>query len=390
MIRRALKVRKTNSFFLFGARGTGKSTLLKETFGEGEALWIDLLKPELESQLLLNPSMLMEMWRGSGKEWVVIDEVQKLPKLLDVAHKMIEEHNVKFALTGSSARKLKRGNANLLAGRAFSFELFPFSAQELADEFDLEGALSFGTLPGVHNQSAAEDKLLFLESYVLNYVKEEIQSEQIVRAMEPFRKFLPVSALSAGRPLNFAKIGRDSGVDPKSVERYFVVLADTLMGFFLDAFSKSVRKKQRQAPKFYFFDVGVQRALAQQLDIKPKVRTSYYGELFEAFAMTEIHRLNSYTRSNYQMSYLQSGDGLEIDLILEKAGQVIWLVEIKSSETIHDEDLRHLRAVAADFPKAEKVVLSRVPQARRTPDDLQILPWREGMGVLFGRPADVV
>ena len=202
--------------------------------------------------------------------------------------------------------------------------------------------------------------------------------------MEPFRKFLPIAALSAGRPLNFSKIGRDSGVDPKSVERYFHVLADTLLGFFLDSYSRSVRKKQRHAPKFFFFDVGVQRALAQSLDVYPSPRTSYYGELFEAFLISEIHRMASYSNTDWQMSYLQTSDNLEIDLLLEKAGRVHWLIEIKSAENVHEEDLRHLKSVGKDFPQAQRVVLCQEAEERVISDGIRILPWKEGICEILG------
>ncbi|NBW83389.1 ATP-binding protein, partial [bacterium] len=196
MFKRILKLSKSNSFFLFGARGTGKSTLLQSLFNPDNCLWIDLLEPELEAQLILQPSRLRELWKKDKKPWIVIDEVQKVPKLLDVVHSMIETEKVLFALTGSSARKLKHGQANLLAGRSFSFHLYPLSVPELAQAFDLDSALAFGTLPTIYAFREQRDKELYLRGYANTYLKEEIQAEQLVRQMEPFRKFLPVAAAS--------------------------------------------------------------------------------------------------------------------------------------------------------------------------------------------------
>lgn len=211
------------------------------------------------------PSRMREQWNSKRCEWITIDEVQKLPKLLDLVHSMIETEGVKFALTESSARKLKRGRANLLAGRAFRFHLFPLCQSELKENFNLDKTLMFGKLPKVPQFSDPLDSIRFLKSYCQTYLKEEIQVEKIVRNIEPFRKFLPVAAHAHGRPLNYSKIGRDAGVDPKSVERCFSILEDTLLGFFLKSQQKSVRKRQ-----------------------KVNEKTSYYGEIFEAFVMSEI------------------------------------------------------------------------------------------------------
>lgn len=383
MFHRLINLPKLNSFFLFGARGTGKSTLLRQHFSGTDALWLDLLDPELESLLSRDPSSLASRWRRSKTKWIVIDEVQKVPKLLDVVHSMIEKEKVKFALTGSSARKLKRGQANLLAGRAWSLYLYPLSVFELGQTFELESALKWGTLPGIFSFTEEPDKRRFLTSYVNTYLKEEILIEQIVRAIEPFRKFLPVAAHSHGRPMSFSKVGRDAGIDPKSVERYFSILEDTLVGSYLDSFHTSVRKRQKLSPKFYFFDVGVQRALAETLDVLPVPRTSYYGEMFESFLISEIMRMNSYLDSPYKLSYLQTHDGLEVDLILEKAGKVVALVEIKSSTHVESVDLQSLRRLKGDFPKARRMCLCQQTAGAIGEEGIEILPWLEGIRELF-------
>ena len=379
MFHRISNLSKTNSFFLFGARGTSKSTLLKSVFSSENCLWIDLLEPELEAQLLVQPSRLRELWKTSRKPWIIIDEVQKIPKLLEVVHAMIESEKVLFALTGSSARKLRYGQANLLAGRSFSFHLYPLTVTEIGDIFDLEDALSFGTMPKIFSFSDDRDKKLYLKSYSNIYLKEEIQAEQLVRKMEPFRKFLPVAAASHLKPLNYAKIARDSGVDPKSVERYFSILEDTLVGFFLDAFHRSVRARQKSAPKFYFFDTGVQRALSEMLDVKPSPRSSYYGELFEAFVVAEIYRRISYSEKQTRMSYLQTPDGLEIDLLIEQRGKIGFVIEIKSKKEVTKDDLSSLRRVTSDFPGARRMILCQEERARFTDDEIEIWPWLEGI-----------
>jgi predicted AAA+ superfamily ATPase len=379
MFQRLSKLSKTNSFFLFGARGTGKSTLLRGLFSPEDCLWIDLLDPELEAQLILQPSRLRELWKKDKKPWIVIDEVQKVPKLLDVVHSMIENEKVLFALTGSSARKLKRGQANLLAGRSFSFHLYPMSVPELGDAFDLDHALAFGTLPKIFSFSELREKELYLRSYANTYLKEEIQTEQLVRQMEPFRKFLPVAAASHMKPLNYAKIARESGVDPKSVERYFSILEDTLVGFFLDAFDRSVRARQKTAPKFYFFDVGIQRALSEMLEVKPMPRSSYYGDLFEAFVISEIHRRIEYSEKQIKLSYLQTADTLEVDLLIERAGRVAFAIEIKSTKNLTVDDFKALRLVGKDFIGARRIVLCQEERPRVTEDNIEVFPWAEGI-----------
>jgi predicted AAA+ superfamily ATPase len=383
MYPRLTQLSKSNSFFLFGARGTGKSTLLRQQFSPQECLWVDLLTPELENQLTIEPSRLREIWKHQPKPWIVIDEVQKVPKLLDVAHSMIETEKVNFALTGSSARKLKHGRANLLAGRSFTFHLFPLCQKELGPDFHLENALHYGTLPKVLSLNNDLDKSRFLRSYANTYLKEEIQSEQLIRNMEPFRKFLPVAAMSHGRPLNYAKIGRDAAIDPKSVERYFSILEETLVGFFLDSFHRSIRARQKASPKFYFFDTGIQRALSEMLEVKIIPRTSYYGEMFESFLVTEIHRRVEYAEKSFRLSYLKTADGLEIDLIIEQAGQVAFLVEIKSSRSVVVDDLSALRRLGGDFPQARRLVLCQETVGRKTDEGIEILPWEAGIETIL-------
>jgi predicted AAA+ superfamily ATPase len=252
---------------------------------------------------------------------------------------MIEQDSVHFALTGSSARKLKRGGANLLAGRAFVYHLFPLTAVELGDRFALSDALTFGTLPKILSLSSDAEKRKYLESYAMTYVKEEIVAEQVVRKLTPFRSFLQVSAQMSGKYVNYSAIGRDVGADTKTVISYFDILEETHMGFRLEPFHTSVRKAQKMAPKFYWFDSGVRRALENTLDFVPAPGTSYYGDLFEEFVVNEINRLNSYCETGYRLSYLSThNSGTEIDVVLTKGGgREVIAIEIKSSSSAPEE-----------------------------------------------------
>jgi len=255
------------SCFLFGARGTGKTTLLHALFDSTSTMFIDLLDPEEEDNFGRHPNLLEERIKAAPKtiQRVVIDEIQKVPKLLNLVHKLIESTSVIFVLTGSSSRKLKRGASNLLAGRAFVQTIFPFTSIELGVRFDLLKALKWGTLPALSNLNTDLKKERFLRSYALTYIKEEIQEEQIIRKLDPFRQFLEIAAQSNGKIINYAKIAQDVGVDTDTVISYFSILQDTLIGYLIHPYHTSIRKRQRKNPKFYFFDTGVKRALQRTL-----------------------------------------------------------------------------------------------------------------------------
>ena len=390
MIRRLLNIPKNKSFFLFGPRGTGKTTLIEQVYLPAyppDQVWsLTLLDPDIEEAYRRRPALLRERIEAMQPRpaLVFIDEVQKIPQLLDVVHFLIEKYKITFALTGSSARKLKRGGANLLAGRAFEFKLHPLMQVELREDFSLASALEWGTLPGVIAQPDAENKARFLRAYVQTYLREEIVLEQIVRQVDGFRQFLEVAAQTNGKILNYAKIARDAAIDDKTVARFFEIARDTLIGFYLEPFSRSVRKRQAQKPKFYFFDTGVVRAITKELTV-PLLPQSYaFGNAFEHWLILEVIRLNDYLERDYTLSYLRTKDDLEIDLIIQRPGLPEILVEIKSTERVDLDDLRHLRAVAPDFPEAEKIVLCREPMARKV-DDILILPWQEGLQAIFAR-----
>ena len=380
MIHRICNPLKSNSFFLFGPRGTGKTSMLKEVFGEQEPLWIDLLKAADEQRYINNPDALIEVVsvRNKAPEWVIIDEVQKAPNLLDVVHHLIEERKIKFALTGSSARKLKRGAANLLAGRAYVYHLFPLTHRELSERFNLHDSLRWGTLPKIFSIDTENEKSLYLESYAQTYLKEEILSEQLIRSIAPFRKFLEISGQTSGTIVNFKAIAGQIGADPKSVKKYYEILEDTLLGFFLPAYHRSLRKQQRLAPKFFLFDIGVRRAI-EGVSQHPLPEGTYeFGRAFEEFIITEAVRLNSYGRKNFKFSYILTEGGAEVDLVIERPGMKTVLVEIKSSSAVLEQRLNHLVTFKKDYPEFEAICLSREPHPRRL-RDVTIYPWQEGL-----------
>lgn len=380
MLKRQIRFSSINSFFLFGARGTGKTSLLRERYSETNNWFIDLLDPDLARQYMLQPNSLLHEWQAleHKPEWIILDEVQKIPGLLDLVHQMIVTRKQKFILSGSSARKLKRGAANLLAGRAFVYHLFPLTSNEMGSGFSLGHALNWGTLPQLLEFRDTLDKREYLKAYANTYIREEILQEQIIRKLEPFQRFLPVAAQMAGRIINFSKIALEAGTSVPTIQSYFQILEDTLLGFMLPQFHESIRKRQKAAPKFYFFDGGVQRALMDELSIPLSPQTYQFGFAFEQFVINEIYRRQSYARKDYRLSYLQTGAGLEIDLVIERPGLRRALVEIKSKKTISEKDLKALLTLGKDVPNSQLYCLSMDPIPKII-DGVSCLPWQKGL-----------
>jgi len=380
MFNRLIKLPGNNSFFLFGARGTGKTFLLGEHYKASSAFHIDLLDPDANQTYSLRPRTLVEQLAALGKEteWIIIDEIQKIPKLLNVVHKQIESSRFKFALSGSSARKLKHGGANLLAGRAFVNHLFPLTAREIGERFSLASALAWGTLPRIYALDSSENKRDFLRAYTHTYLKEEITEEQVVRRLDPFRRFLIVAAQMSGQILNFSKIAREVGASAPTVQTYFEILEDTLVGFLLEPFHESVRKRQRENPKFYFFDTGVQRALNNTLTVELRPQTYAFGIAFEHFVINEINRLQSYAKKDWRLSYLRTKDGVEIDLIIERPGLKRALVEIKSTEQVTEDDVRALQRLEKNISNSEALCLSLDPMPKRI-GAVRCFTWQRGL-----------
>lgn len=384
--KRLLKLSTSHSLLLFGARGVGKSSLLEALFHFENNLYINLLDPLEEARFTRNPNELIELVDGMPSEsnYVIIDEVQKLPKLLDVVHLLIENKKSEkvFILTGSSARKLKADGVNLLAGRAFVYHLYPFSFLELHNEFNLENALTWGMLPKIFSLSNTDDKEKFLQTYAQIYLKEEVWGEQLIRKLDPFRRFLEVAAQSNGKIVNYSHIARDVGVDDKSVKNYFSILEDTLLGYRLEPFHHSFRKRLKLAPKFYFIDVGIARALARILTLKPVKSTSYYGDLFEQFIVVECVKLASYFKAEYRFSYLMTEAGVEIDLVVERPGEKLLFIEIKSNDFLRKEDLASMEKIITDFGDCEAVCFSCEPRRKKI-GKIMVYPWEEAIKHYF-------
>lgn len=379
-----INVPKSQSFFLFGPRGSGKSTWLREQF-KADAYWIDLLNHRIEFELSKDPDSLLDRWKADGrKPWIVVDEVQKIPSLLDVVHRGIEEHRIRFALTGSSARKLKRGGANLLGGRAARREMFPFSSLELGKLFDLDRALQVGLLPRLWTDPNLEnsDRVDALFAYVQTYLKEEVAAEQLVRNLDPFRRFLIAAAQSNTQIVNQSKIERDAGVPQRQVARHYEILADTLIGFFLEPFHESLRKRQTAKSKFYFFDTGVVRALKDQAGESLNASTYEYGELFETFLMNEFLKLRSALNLHWKFSYLRTKDDVEIDLIIEKPRGKPILVEMKSKTIVTAKDITPLIQLGRDISHSQAYLLSRAPECSEI-QGVRCLPWAMGLTEIF-------
>jgi predicted AAA+ superfamily ATPase len=374
MFHRILNPLNSKSFFLFGARATGKSTFVRDRYGL-EALYLDMLDPVLEDRLARHPGDLTLLVKGAARDWIIIDEVQKVPRLLDVVHQLLSTTKVKFVLTGSSARKLKRGGANLLAGRAYVYYMHPLTANELGDRFALEEVLQFGSLPGVLDVDSDREKKTFLQSYALTYMKEEIAAEQILRKIDPFRNFLRIAAEQSGRLVNHSHIAKQLGVDHKTVVNYFSILEDTLLGFYLPSFHVSIRKSQVAAPKFYLFDLGIRNSLAETIELRAAPRTSYFGVLFEHFLILECFRLNSYAETNYRMSFLLTRAGFEVDLILSKGARNTF-IEIKSSDRIDPDEVAALARNLADDEAAHEIVYVSRDENQVEIDGVRCLPWR--------------
>ena len=377
MIPRILTTENDYSFFLFGPRGSGKSTLLRQHFEKmPDTIWIDLLDPDEEALFQTDPQELVRRTAHlTPRSWVVIDEVQKAPRLLDLVHKLIEEKKIFFALSGSSARKIKRGGANLLAGRAFVHSLYPFTSIELGSQFDLAHALEWGCLPKVCEWTETGNKKKFLQAYANTYLKEEIQMEQIVRNLPVFRKFLEVAAQMNGQPINYSKIAKDIHTDHSVVRNFFEILEDTLIGFSLPAFDISIRKQQRQAPKFYLIDCGIKRALDQTLEIPLKPRTYEYGRAFEHFLILEFFKLCRYREKDETLYYLQTKDNVEVDLIIKRPGKTQLFIEIKSTAQVADSDFTSLAKICTGLKNTEAYVISLDPHPKKV-SHVSALHWQ--------------
>lgn len=365
----------TETFFLWGPRQSGKSTLLKAMYPD--SLWIDLLKAEVFRRYLNHPEWLREELPQSGRTpFVVIDEIQKLPQLLDEVHWLHENRGVQFALCGSSARKVKRGHANLLGGRAIRYELLGFASSELGSTFDLSKALNHGYLPRIYLSKSPKR---LLNAYVANYLKEEVAAEGLVRNLPVFSEFLNMAALSDTEPVNFSTIARDCGVSSQTIKSYFQILEDTLLGRWLPAFRKRPKRRVATSSKFYFADVGVVNFLAKRGRLEQG--SELYGKAFENWCFHELYTYNAYNETYADISYWRLAGGTEVDFIVNNMEIAI---EAKAVKRVSAKHLKGLRSLSQDHPKVKRrMVICCDSQQRTTEDGIEIVPARHFTEMLW-------
>lgn len=377
--------RPDRSFFLFGPRGTGKSTWLEQVLPE--ALGLDLLDASLFLELSRDPHRL-EAMVGSRRAgaWVVLDEIQKIPALLDEVHRLMELRRWRFALCGSSARKLRRGGANLLAGRALTLAMEGFSAAELGREFDLESALNWGLLPFVRNESDAAPDIL--AAYVNTYLKEELQAEGLIRNVPPFVRFLAVAGQINGQVVNAQNIAREAAVARSTVDTYFAILTDTLVGHLLPAWRPGLKVREAAQPKFYWFDPGVARAAAGLL--RDPVDRLWQGGALETLILHELRIYNEVSRKHRPLSHYRTPAGVEMDFIVETARRRpgsparVVAIEVKRAERwdrMWDKPMRALAATSG--VKVERMIAVYCGPRAYLFDEIQVLPVAEFIKALY-------
>jgi predicted AAA+ superfamily ATPase len=386
---------KSSSALFLGARGLGKTKLSEAWLRtQKNTLAYNLLDPSEFKRLLANPSSLraeVERKLKTIEDYplsVLIDEVQKIPELLDVAHLMLEEHKgkVRFLLTGSSARKLKSRSANLLASRALAVRIYPFTQHELGrTRFALTEILQYGSIPAI---TTAEHREAALRTYVDTYLKEEIQQEAVVRKLDKFFSFIDVAAQLNGEVINYSKIARQLSLADKTVRDFFQILLDTLLVIRLPGWDRSPKKQIIKSPKYYFFDCGVLNAAARELNLQLEEGSSRFGRLFETFVIGEFHRLNDYFSMDYRLSFYSTGSS-EVDLILSRSRQEKPIaIEIKSNPIVHSQDLQGLALFASEYPGSKLYCLATNSKPYEltlsTGHKVPVLPHYEGIAEILG------
>lgn len=358
-----LELLKKKSFFLLGPRSTGKSTLIRQQL-EGQSLVIDLLESNHFLRLSSNPQELGQMADETDKPFVVIDEIQKIPSLLDEIHRLIEKKKIRFLLTGSSARKLKGPHVNLLAGRAWIARLFPLTWSEITD-FNLDRYLHFGGLPQVY---LSQDPLEELRAYTKTYLIEEIRSEALVRKFPAFSRFLEIASLSNGQLLNFSEIANDAQLAPSTVREYYSLLEDTLIGFLLPPWTKSKKRKAIQTAKFYLFDIGVAHALSNIAHLDR--HSDLYGSAFEHFIGMELRACLGYSRSADEMQFWRSVNKQEVDYVIGDHTAI----EVKSTRKISAKHLVGLKALQEEKICKNYYLVSQ-DEISVNKEGIHCLPW---------------
>lgn len=351
MFSRLLKIPVDNnkSFFLFGPRGTGKTTWIKSIFSE--ALYFDLLEFDLYNDLLARPGRLENLIPPGFQNWIILDEIQRIPQLLNEVHRLIETFRYKFILTGSSARTLRKKGVNLLAGRALTYKMYPLTAVELGDSFCLKKSLAWGHLPSIPSEKKPN---LFLKAYVQTYLREEVLQEGLTRNLGSFSRFLETASFSQGSVLNISEIARESGIERMRVTNYFSILEDLLLASLLPVFTRRAKRRMISHPKFYFFDVGIFRALRPMGPLDSPQEAE--GPSLETLCFQELSAINDYYNYEYNLYYWRTSNGVEVDFILYGPKGLL-AFEIKRSSRISKKDLNGLRLFANDYPEAKLYML---------------------------------
>ena len=350
--------RLDEAMFLFGGRQTGKSTLLKERFPK--AVYIDLLKSDVRNRFKQHPEEFREsLLRYPPETLVIVDEIQKVPDLLDEVHWLMVEKGLWFILSGSSARKIKKSGANNLGGRAIPETLFPLVSAEIPD-FDLERAVQNGMIPRHYMVANARNRM---RAYIDLYLKEEIIEEALVQNVDEFVRFMEVAAIMDGEILNYENVASDCEVSANTVKAYYKILVDTLLGFEVPAYRKVIKRKLYKSPRFYYFDVGVVNHLTKRYHLAPK--TPEYGHAFEHLIMQEIVAYLGYTNSDEELTYWHTYENLEVDAVI---GDARVAIEIKSKEHIDHDDKKGVTEFAKEHPDTKQIIVSRDRISRRSGD----------------------
>jgi predicted AAA+ superfamily ATPase len=361
-----------SSFFLFGPRATGKSFLIRQQFSKDIPI-INLLNSRVYDELRQKPYEIdFILAKYQGQKIAVIDEVQRVPMLLNEVHRLIEEDGYRFLLTGSSTRQLRGKGVNLLAGRAWEANLFPLTMAEIPD-FDLDRYLCFGGLPAIYTNEYPDEAL---EAYVKTYLSEEIQAEAFVRKVPAFSRFLQIAALTNGQMLNFTSIANDTGLAATTIREYYQILEDTLLGFLLPAWQKTQKRKSVSTAKFYFFDTGVTHRLSN-INALPK-QSDLYGRAFEHFIAMELRAFLSYRRLRLPLQYWRSMHGHEVDFII---GDEV-AIEVKCTDRVNDKHLKMLHVLKEEGICKRYYLISQDRLAKKK-DDIEIIHWQEFIEQLY-------
>lgn len=365
MYTRLITPPRAKSFFLFGPRGTGKSSWVKQTLPE--ALYIDLLESGTFNDLLAAPQRLENLIPVGFADWIILDEVQRIPELLNEVHRLIENKGHRFVLTGSSARKLRRKGVNLLAGRALTYTMHPLTAVELGKDFSLAHSLRFGQLPSVYVET---DPQAYLESYVQSYLREEVQQEGLTRNLGAFSRFLEAASFSQGASLNISAVASDCGVDRKLAENYFLILEDLLLAMRIPPFTKRAKRQLVAHPKFYFFDAGLFRTLRPSGPLDSPEEAE--GPATETLVLQDLIAINATLKLGYAIYYWRTTHDVEVDFVLYGPKGLI-AIEVKRTGRLRSEYFRGLKAFASDYPKS-KLLFIYGGQRRLSQGNIDIIP----------------